>query len=116
MGGVGRSRRPLAALVAALLLIAAAPAGAQQQPAKPQTTSLDSEAPEGAPPHWLPSERWVMQHWLPYDERRLEQLLGIDRGDIWHQLRDDTLNLAQLAESRGWDPARLAAALVEPWR
>ena len=67
-----------------------------QLPAKPQTASLDSDAPPGAPPHWLPNERWVMQHWLPYDEQRLFSLLGVDRGVIWRQLRDDTRNLAQL--------------------
>ena len=30
-----------------------------------------------------------MQHWLPYDERRLYGLLGVDRGDIWRWLRGD---------------------------
>ncbi|MDP9293388.1 MAG: hypothetical protein M3O90_03015, partial [Actinomycetota bacterium] len=54
-------------LVALALL--AIPAAAQTQlPAKSQTASLDSDAPPGAPPHWLPNEPWVMQHWLPYDE------------------------------------------------
>ena len=52
------------AVVAALLMF---PAVAAAQGAKPQTKSLDSEAPPGAPPHWLPNETWVMQHWLPYD-------------------------------------------------
>src|SRR4051794_7257537 len=87
-----------------------------QAPAKPQTTSLDSEAPPGAPPHWLPGKSWVMQHWLPYDERRLYRLLGIDRGDVWRWLRDDTRPLADLARLHGWDPAALPPALVEPWR
>jgi len=87
-----------------------------QAPAKPQTTSLDSEAPPGAPPHWLPAESWVMQHWLPYDERRLYRLLGVDRGDIWRWLRDDTRPLADLGRLHGWEPAELARALVEPWR
>jgi Tol biopolymer transport system component len=98
-------------------VVLAAPAGAQiQLPAKPQTASLDSEAPPGAPPHWLPNERWVMQHWLPYEERRLYRLLGVTRGDIWRWLRDDTRNLAGLARAKGWDPEELATALVEPWR
>ena len=57
-----------------------------------------------------------MQHWLPYDERRLYSLLGVDRGMIWRQLRDDTRNLAQLAEQRGWEPQALARELVAPWR
>jgi Tol biopolymer transport system component len=87
-----------------------------QAPAKPQTQSLDSEAPPGAPPHWLPGEPWVMQHWLPYDERRLYALLEIDREVIWRWLRDDTRSLADLARLRGWQPEALAAALVAPWR
>src|SRR5215211_1402735 len=108
------------ALVLAVLLGAlAAPPAVQAQsplPAKPQTASLDSEAPPGAPPHWLPGEQWVMQHWLPYDEERLYSLLGVDRGVIWRLLRDDTRNLAQLAEERGWEPRALARELVAPWR
>ncbi|HET8953773.1 MAG TPA: hypothetical protein VFN44_24840 [Solirubrobacteraceae bacterium] len=106
-----------AALLAIVLGLAASPAAAQgQTPVKPQTASLDSEAPKGSPPHWLPAESWVMQHWLPYDERRLYRLLGIDRGDVWNWLRDDTRPLADLARLHGWEPERLAAALVEPWR
>src|SRR5215207_5936004 len=64
----------------------------------------------------LPAKQWVMQHWLPYDEQRLYALLGVDRGVIWRQLRDDTRNLAQLAEERGWEPRALARELVAPWR
>ena len=76
------ARMPAACL--ALLALAATPAAAQVQlPAKPQTASLDSDAPPGSPPHWLPGEQWVMQHWLPYDEQRLYSLLGVDRGVIW---------------------------------
>ena len=105
------------ALTLAALGVLAAPASAQLQvPARTQTASLDSEAPKGAPPHWLPGERWVMMHWLPYDEERLYALLGGDRGTIWRQLRDDTRNLAQLAEQRGWEPSALARELVAPWR
>ena len=105
------------ALIFAVLAVAATPASAQVQlPAKPQTVSLDSDAPPGSPPHWLPGEQWVMQHWLPYDERRLYSLLGVDRGAIWRMLRDDTRNLAQLAQDRGWEPAALARELVAPWR
>ncbi len=48
--------RGFAVLVRCLAL--AAPASAQV--AKPQTASLDSEAPPGSPPHWLPNEPWVM--------------------------------------------------------
>ena len=72
-------------------------------------------APPGAPAHWLPPEAWVYNHWLPYDEGRLYALLGVTRGDIWRQLRDDHHNLAELARAHGWpSPERLAAALVAP--
>jgi len=111
-------RRSLCAIVAVATLTGCPGVAAAQvqAPAKPQTASLDSEAPPGAPPHWLPGDSWVMQHWLPYDERRLYRLLGVDRGDIWRWLRDDTRPLADLVRLHGWDPAELAHALVEPWR
>jgi Tol biopolymer transport system component len=108
--------RMLASTIAALGVLAAPAAAQLQVPARTQTTSLDSEAPKGAPPHWLPGETWVMMHWLPYDEERLYALLGGDRGTIWRQLRDDTRTLAQLAEQRGWEPPALARELVAPWR
>ena len=28
----------------------------------------DPDAPPDSPPHWLPGEAWVSNHWLPYDE------------------------------------------------
>ncbi len=107
----------LLALAVVVVGLSAPPALAQRQaPAKPQTQSLDSEAPPGSPPHWLPNEPWVMQHWLPYDEQRLYALLGVTRGDVWRWLRDDTRTLADLARVRGWEPAALARELVKPWR
>ncbi len=82
-------------------------------PAPVKKASFDSEAPARAPAHWLPPEDWVYNHWLPYDEGRLHSLLGVTRGQIWRQLRDDRHNVAELARRRGWpDPAKLAAALV----
>jgi Tol biopolymer transport system component len=101
------------ALVVMMLLL---PAVAEAQTAKPQTKSLDSEAPAGAPPHWLPNERWVMQHWIPYEETRLYSLLGVTRGDVWRWLRDDTRNLAGLAALHGWEAPALARELVAPWQ
>jgi hypothetical protein len=98
------------AVVAGLLAFAAPAAAQAPGPAKPQTQSLDSEAPPGAPPHWLPNERWVMQHWLPFDEARLYALLHSSRGEVWRWLRDDTRTLADLARERGWDPQDLARA------
>jgi Tol biopolymer transport system component len=79
--------------------------------------SNDSLAPLDAPPHWLPPEAWVYNHWIPYDEGRLYRLLHINRDQLWLQLRDDHRNVAQLAARHGWrDPNRLAVALVAPWR
>ena len=110
-------RALIVAVLAAAGWPAIGPAVAQEQlPARPQSASLDSEAPPGAPPHWLPNEPWVMQHWLPYDETRLHAALGADRGEVWRWLRDDTRNLAGLARRRGKDPAAVAAALVAPWK
>ncbi len=86
-----------------------------EPPPPVKKASFDSEAPATAPAHWLPPEDWVYNHWLPYDEGRLYSLLGVTRGQIWRQLRDDRHNLAQLAAAHGWpDPAKLAAALVAP--
>ncbi len=104
------------ALWLALVVLSVLPGVARAQGAKPQTASLDSEAPPGAPPHWLPNEMWVMQHWIPYDETRLYALMGVTRGDIWRYLRDDTRSLADLARERGKDPHAIARQLVEPWR
>jgi Tol biopolymer transport system component len=107
----------LAALaVVAALMLATRPWNDPAAPAK-AAASFDSLAPPNAPPHWLPPEDWVYNHWLPYDERHLYALLGVTRGDIWRQLRDDHHNLAELARAHGWpDPAKLARALVDPRR
>jgi len=106
----------LAALVAIILLTTES---LQPEPDRAavlvKKASFDSEAPVTAPAHWLPPEDWVYNHWLPYDEGRLYRLLGVTRGAIWRQLRDDRHNLAQLAARNGWpDSAKLAAALVAP--
>ncbi len=112
----GSSLACMRALLLAVVVLVALPGVAHAQGAKPQTTSLDSEAPPGAPPHWLPNETWVMQHWLPYDETRLYALLGVTRGEIWRFLRDDTRSIADLARERGKDPHAVARELVAPWR
>jgi Tol biopolymer transport system component/plastocyanin len=119
VSGGGRRWVVLTAIVA--LCIAAAVLVATRPWADGDTgvakASFDSLAPASAPAHWLPPEDWVYNHWLPYDEGRLYALLGVTRGDIWRQLRDDHHNLAELARAHGWpDPAKLAAALVEPRR
>ena len=78
--------------------------------------AADREAPARSPAHWLPGEAWVSNHWLPFDEGRLYRLLGVRRGAIWNQLRDDRRSIAQLGRRHGWSAGRLAAALVSPWR
>ncbi len=100
--------RRVALLILAVLALVPAAAAAK---------SNDSLAPPDAPPHWLPPEAWVYNHWIPYDEGRLYALLHITREQLWQQLRDDHRNVAQLAARHGWrDPGRLADALVAPWR
>ena len=100
--------RRVAPLILAVLALVPAAAAAK---------SNDSLAPPDAPPHWLPPEAWVYNHWIPYDEGRLYALLHITREQLWQQLRDDHRNIAQLAARHGWrDPGRLADALVAPWR
>ena len=125
--GVPRGRRRLvavlvlAALGAVVLVVLLRAGSSDDDGVKPaaaiavQKASFDSEAPVTAPAHWLPPEDWVYNHWLPYDEGRLYRLLGVTRGGIWRQLRDDRHNLAELAARHGWpDPSRLAAELVAP--
>ena len=83
--------------------------------AVPAAQAQDSDAPPGALPHWLPSEMWVYQHWLPYDEQRLYTVLDADRGRIWRHLRNDAVhNLAQLARRRGLTAGEAADRLVAP--
>ncbi len=120
----GRVRTLLAlACVVAIAVVALAalrsdgPRGAPVASAAgpPAPTSSDTEAPPGAPAHWLPPEDWVYNHWLPYDEGTLYSLLRVSRGAIWRHLRDDSTPLAQLAARHGWpDPGTLADALVAP--
>src|SRR3954454_14667815 len=101
--------------VCAVLLVATKPWRDDAKAPVVQKASFDSLAPPGAPAHWLPPEAWVYDHWLPYDEGRLYALLGVTRGDIWRQLRDDRHTLAELAREHGWaHAAQVAAGLVAP--
>lgn len=94
--------------VIVVAFVLAAPAAARAQ---------DSQAPPGALPHYLPPERWVYQHWLPFDEGRMYRVLGRSRHQIWNHLRDDRRhNLAQLARRRGMTPREAAERLVAPRR
>jgi Tol biopolymer transport system component/plastocyanin len=97
------------------LALAVSDPDAPEETVAVKKASFDSEAPVTAPAHWLPPEDWVYNHWLPYDEDRLYELLGVTRGAIWRRLRDDRNNLAGLAARHGWpDAGKLADALVAP--
>jgi hypothetical protein len=92
-------------LLLALVALLALPAVAQ---------AADSHAPHGARLDWLPSDEWVMNSWLPYDEARLYALVHTDRAEVDAWL-DDHRTLGQLARRRGWASQRaLAHALVAP--
>jgi hypothetical protein len=105
----------VAVSVGGLLALAGGPGGGAGPRAAALPQPPDGDAPPGAPPHWIPSEEWVMQHWLPYDEARLTALLRTTRAGLWRHLRDDRRTLGSLAARRGWrDPSALAAALVAP--
>jgi Tol biopolymer transport system component len=96
-------------------LAAAVALGVAGLVAAPTAAGQDSLAPPGAPKHWLPNEQWVNLLWLPYDEARLYDLVGHDRGFIFRWVRDEK-TLAELGRRRGWTPDTLAAALVSPRR
>jgi len=96
----------LGALVVLVTLLAVLPAAAH-----------DTDAPRGAPHSWLPKEGWVMNHWLPFDESRLHDLLGTDNAAVERWLRDDHRTLAGLAAKRkGMSARQLARDLVAPRR
>ncbi len=76
----------------------------------------DSLAPRGAEHRWLPAERWVQKHWMPFDESRLYELLRVDTRDVFEWLANDHRTLMQLAQRRGVSPRTLAKQLMEPRR
>jgi hypothetical protein len=96
-----------AAAALAVSLAAAAPLPAHAH---------DSRAPPGAPHVWLPHERWVARHWIPFDLRRLQRSLGLAPRDFYAFVFNDHRTLARLARSRGIDVGQLADHLVAPWR
>ncbi len=111
----------LAAVAAGATAAAQAPHGQDHGPghgdaaAPTAGRAPDSDAPPGAPPHWLPHDEWVHLHWVPFDEARLQELLRASRAELWDWLRDDVRTLAELAARRGHrSPRALAAALVAP--
>src|SRR4051812_26581850 len=87
-------------LAAAMGTLALAPAAAPR----------DSDAPPGAGQKWLPCERWVMFHWLPFDEAFLYRTLHTTRREVHAWLKDDRRHtLGQLANRRGITAKALAA-------
>jgi hypothetical protein len=101
-----RARLSVLVAVAALsALPAAAPALAQ-----------DTDAPPGAGKNWLPSEDWVIRHWIPFDERRLHRALRVRRHDVFRWLDDYDHTIAGLARRQGLNAERLVRRLVRPWR
>lgn len=77
--------------------------------------AADTHAPKGARLDWLPTDEWVMSGWLPFDEARLEAVVGTDHDELARWL-DDHRTLAQLASRHGVHrsvPA-LAHTLVAP--
>jgi hypothetical protein len=77
--------------------------------------AADSHAPRGARLDWLPSSEWVMSSWVPFDEARMERLLGTDHDELVRWL-DDHRSLAQLARAHGvaGSADALARRLVAP--
>jgi GNAT superfamily N-acetyltransferase len=61
----------------------------------------DSHSPPGARHRWLPDEEWVMAHWIPFDEARLYDELGVGEARVFDWLLDDHRTIADLAERRG---------------
>jgi hypothetical protein len=78
-------------------------------------TAAGSDTAPGADADWLPNEEWVLEHWIPYDQRRLTRLLHTDMTGLRDWMRGDR-PLAGLARRRGLMPSRLARRLVAPWR
>jgi hypothetical protein len=81
----------------------------------PAAAAHDSHAPAGARHAWLPPEAWVYEHWLPFDQARLERALGLRGRQLEAYLFNDHHTLADLARHRGIDVAALADHLLEPW-
>ena len=100
-------RKTAPALIAVAVLTLAASGSAR---------AADPNAPRGAPASWLPDQPWVVDHWLPYDETRLFQILGLSRNQIvqWLTAHHDHASLAELAREQGVRVQGLAARLVGP--
>ena len=96
-------RRLVITTLIALALVPAASAAA-----------ADGHAPKGARGDWLPSSEWVMSSWLPFDEARLYDVLGTDRGELATWLNDHR-TLGAFAARHGYaSKAKLVETLLAP--
>lgn len=98
---------------ATLLAIGVTVASFTLMPQAASAAAPDPDAPPGAFRDWLPQEAWVMERWLPYDERRLLAIFGVSRSRLRAWLRDRR-PLTRLARRRGVDTRGLAERLVAP--
>jgi hypothetical protein len=77
--------------------------------------TADTNAPAGAPGHWLPNDPWVMEHWLPFDAQRLLDLLHVDVKTVRQWLKTPGHTLAQLGAAHGYaDKEKLLGDLLAP--
>lgn len=97
----------LAAIVAVTVFVLCHAAFAVAGPVRP-----DSAAPAGASASWLPAEDWVMQRWIPFDERALTSRLGMPSEDIAAALDRSGVSLQTLARRRGVRVQGLAGRLL----
>jgi hypothetical protein len=81
-------------------------------PAGPLAAAHDAPMPPGLRHGLLPNERWVMQHWAPFDEQTLADGLGMRLPQVEAFLYNDHHTLAQLAAARGIDFETLAGQLA----
>lgn len=97
----------LAPIVAVMALTLCHAASAVAGPVRP-----DSAAPVGASASWLPAEDWVMQRWMPFDERALTSRLGMPSEDVAAALDRSGMSLQTLARRRGVHVQGLAGRLL----
>jgi lambda repressor-like predicted transcriptional regulator len=96
-----------APIVAVIALALCHTASAAAGPVRP-----DSAAPAGASASWLPAEAWVMQRWVPFDERALNKRLGMSSEEIAAELDQSGISLQTLARRRGVHVEGLAGRLL----
>ena len=76
----------------------------------------DSLASPGAMHTWLPGEKWVSSHWVPFEEQALKRALRLRGRQLEAYLYNDHHTPAALAARRGVGVDVLAERLLDPWR